>query len=57
VKIEIEKQKIKKTIVHFIWQEREKKEKKTIINDNPTTVYHHTPQLVEEDIGTHPKRQ
>jgi hypothetical protein len=49
----------KKTIVHFTWQEREKKEKKTIFGDDPTTIHRHAhaSHHVEEDMMTHLKRQ
>ena len=56
MRTEIEKQQIKKIIVHFSGQEREKKErkkKKLIIGDNLTIISLHAPHHVEESTPAH----
>jgi hypothetical protein len=42
--------------MHFIWQEREKKGKKMIIDNNLTTIGHHVQYYVEDDTLAHLRR-
>ena len=53
MRIEIEKEKTKRTIVHFIWKEREKKKKAT--GNNPTTIHRHAPHHKKEYMVALPK--
>jgi hypothetical protein len=55
MRIEIEKEKTKRTIVHFIWKEREKKKKVT--GNDPTTIYHNAPHHKKEYMVALPKKQ
>ena len=57
---EIEKQQTKRTIVHFSYQERDKKEKnenKSIISDNSTITRLHVPHYVKESTTVHQGRR
>ena len=54
MRTEIEKK--KGAIVPFTWQEREKK-KKTIIVDNQTTIRRHVPHHIKENMVANPQRQ